>query len=116
MAFIFILTIPNWERKVRNTNLGNGLKALSPYFHASLTQRLLRITKKQSEDSPSPSINLRNFVLAQRKRQEDAKNSTMPTPNFNIWVNYNKNHINLKLVIFLWRILLNDLFGYRMFA
>lgn len=82
MAFIFILTIPNWERKVRNTNLGNGLKALSPYFHASLTQRLLRITKKQSEDSPSPSINLRNFVLAQRKRKEDANNSTMPTPNF----------------------------------
>lgn len=82
MSFIFILTIPNWERKVRNTNLGNGLKALSPYFHASLTQRLLRITKKQSEDFPSPSINLRNFVLAQRKRQEDAKNSTMPTPNF----------------------------------
>ena len=52
----------------KNTNLSNkflfllnGLKALSPYFHASLTQRLLRITKKQSEDSLLPSINLRNL-------------------------------------------------------
>ncbi len=65
---------------VRNTNLVNkflfllnGLKALSPYFHASLTQRLLRITKKQSEDSPFPSINLRNFVLEIHGPEEKAR-------------------------------------------
>ena len=61
-----------------------------------------------------------------KKNQEDAKNSTiMPTPNFithknahththtpsNIWVNYNKNHLNLKLLSSFWRILFNDLFA-----
>lgn len=136
----FILTIPQhmlyhlclyWHFKLakkggaKNTNLSNkfiflvnGLKALSPYFHASLTQRLLRITKKQSEDSLLPSINLRNFCQefdnANTKLHHTHTHKTQTLSN--IWVNYNKNHINLKLVTSFWRILFNDLFGYRMFA
>ena len=35
------------------------LKALSPYFHASLTQRLLRVTRKPEAEDWCPPTNLR---------------------------------------------------------